>query len=249
VVGIGVAGIAAVISCQNAKDANRSANAMEEQLTIERKERVAKPQVKLIMPEEEVRLAQDQRSENAFFVRIYLQPTFYIANRSQRTERLYPLYVYVTPQEEEAQCTQFRLSAIGSLTPTPEGGTLVFTHERAVSPLVVTQEEQADNVLAFSPPREESQNPRLDPHMREKPYFVGTHNYLITLVAGQMLGQKKLMGTIKVTTVSGTYLIDKAQRKKRSDARKPLFVTFPAEKAITPSYFESGPTSSPKCLE
>jgi hypothetical protein len=157
-------------------------------------ERFLPPAVELIMPPE-ARLAQIQNinTNEAYSVRVYLQPTFVTTGRSQRVAVLKSVNLFVQ-REGDQQCRKFWLDGIGSLTNNPEGRGLTFTYERGAAPLLVTQDTPQDAVLAFEL-RKDAEHPNV-----EDPYFVGEDHYLMTLVAETTTRAETLRSTIQTSS-------------------------------------------------
>lgn len=189
-------------------------------------ERLSSPEVELFMPSE-AQLAQIPTGpENELnSVLVYLQPAFVITGRSQRVVVLESVNLFVK-REGEQQCKKFGLNGIGSLTKSSEERGLVFTYESGAGPLLVTQDAPQDHVLAFKL-RKDVEQPNV-----EEPYFVGTHNYSMTLVAKTTSRPKTLSSTIRLSADQATLKAMAQRYLEQPNSRN--FVTSGAIQADTP---------------
>jgi hypothetical protein len=185
-------------------------------------ERFFPPAVKLFMPSQ-ARLAQIPIGET-YSVRVYLQPAFATTGRSHRVGVLHPINLYVK-REGEQQCKKFWLDGTGSLTKSTDEMGLEFTFESGARPLLVTQDAPQDHVLAFKL-RKDEEHPNV-----EEPYFVGKHNYLMTLVANTT-SNKTLKSTISVSADQAA--LEKISQRYLGQPNIRNFVTSGATKVGTP---------------
>jgi hypothetical protein len=136
----------------------------------------------------EARLEQVKMNHRDYLVRAYLQPAFASTRRSQRVEVIRSIKLFVNVKREgQQQCEEFKLDGIGSFMNNPGGSGLAFTYESGAAPLMVTHDTPQAKVLVFEPKRDIGE-----------PYFVGKHNYLLTLVAKRTTEDEPLVGTIRL---------------------------------------------------